>query len=956
ANQAPRFDPVTLVSLRETEPVELPLQATDQEGEALTFVLQSGPSFAAVLTTDPGSGTATGMLTLTPGYADSGSYVAAVSVSDPFHTVTRDIRVQVENVNRTPAFTVVPMPMVPEGSDAEYAVSVVDPDRDALALRIASGPPYMTLGISSSDYGFISAVLRFRPGYFDAGMTTAALEVSDGAASAEQVVEIMIRNVNRSPAIAAPDTIAVAEGEPVAFTALAPDPDGEMVMLTATGLPEGATFVDAMSNRADFRWLPRYDQAGSYAVTLEADDRQGGFVTHHLGISVAEVSAAVALAAPWGMRLAEGQVEEQPLFAFDADASPLTFSLVSGPAYLSVGTTAAGSGNAVGFVRAAPGFSDAGIASATVAAGDGVATAERTFAIEVIDAPPGVTPGGPPYAPPFPTVATGQTPHTVTMADLDRDGHLDLVVAAMNSNAVSIYLGAGDGTFGMRRDFATAVRVHTVIARDLNGDGIPDLSVSNVGSNSVGSMLGLGDGAFGPRRDFPIGGSPLFLGVGDFDRDGVPDYAVTDQTNGELVILRGAGDGTFAVTGRYTAAAGSHGLAVADLNGDGALDVAVANDGAHVVTIHLGRGDGTFDAARRLEVGEPHTVAAGDLDEDGILDLIVSNYHHGTVSICHGHGDGEFTEIAELATGADAHASLVADLDADGHPELVVANQAAGTVSFFMGRGGGVLTPKVDFPVGLGAHSLIAADYNEDGALDIALSSLFSNTVTLLLHKNSAPIAIAARAFIGPEDHVLVLRAEKPSCRVYVEAPVGAPSFALDEIDPASVRLEMEAGEGAIAPVTGKRVVLADRDRNGLPEAAFDFARSDLRALMAGVVGRSVVEAVVTGALEGGRRFRAPLILTVIGAGRSGPPVTVAPNPLNPEGVISFETKTAGRVRVMVIDVQGRTVARLHDSANAAAGIHRIALRPGRKLASGIYFVRVETPEGVRSVRFAVLK
>ncbi len=836
ANQAPRFDPAALVALRETERVELPLQATDQEGEALTFALQSGPSFATLLTTDPGSGTATGTLTLTPGYADSGSYVAAVSVSDPFHTVTRDIRVQVENVNRTPVFTIVPMPMVPEGADAEYALSVVDPDRDALALRIASGPPYMTLGISSSDYGFISAVLRFRPGYFDAGMTTATLVVSDGSANVEQVVEIMIRNVNRPPAITAPDTIQVAEGEPVAFTALAPDPDGEMTMLTASGLPDGATFVDAMSNRADFRWLPRYDQAGSYAVTLEADDRQGGLVTHPLGISVADVSAAVALATPWAMRLGEGEVEEQALFAFDADGSPLAFSLVSGPAYLSVGTTTAGSGNAVGFVRAAPGFSDAGIASATVAAGDGVTTAERTFAIDVIDVPPGVTPGGPPYAPPFPTVATGQTPHTVTMADLDRDGHLDLVVAAMNSNAVSVYLGAGDGTFGMRRDFATAVRVHTVVARDLNGDGIPDLSVSNVGSNSVGSMLGLGDGTFGARRDFPIGGSPLFLGVGDFDRDAIPDYAVTDQTNGELVILRGAGDGTFAVTGRYTAAAGSHGLTVADLNGDGALDVAVANDGARVVTIHLGRGDGTFAAARRLDVGEPHTVAAGDLDEDGILDLIVSNYHRGTVSICHGHGDGDFTEVAELATGADAHASLVADLDADGHPDLVVANQAAGTVSFFMGRGGGVLTPKVDFPVGLGAHSLIAADYNEDGALDVAISSLFSNTVSLLLHKNSAPIA--ARAFIGPEDHVIVLRAQQPSCRVYVEAPAGVPTFALDEIDPASVRLEIQtgggAGSGAIAPIAGKRIVLADRDRNGSPEAAFDFARSDLRALLPG--------------------------------------------------------------------------------------------------------------------------
>ena len=149
-------------------------------------------------------------------------------------------------------------------------------------------------------------------------------------------------------------------------------------------------------------------------------------------------------------------------------------------------------------------------------------------------------------------------------------------------------------------------------------------------------------------------------------------------------------------------------------------------------------------------------------------------------------------------------------------------------------------------------------------------------------------------------------------------------------------------------------VALRETERVELPLQATDQEGEALTFALQS--GPSVVEAVVTGALEGGRRFRAPLALTVIGAGRQGPPVTVSPNPLHPEGVISFETATTGRVRVVVIDVQGRTVAPLHDAANAAAGIHRIALRPERKLASGIYFVRVETPEGVRSVRFAVVK
>ncbi|HEU4725322.1 MAG TPA: FG-GAP-like repeat-containing protein [Candidatus Eisenbacteria bacterium] len=956
-NQAPDFPVAATLTMREADPMVVALQATDADGEPLDFSLRAGPSFAAVATTDRGSGAATGTLSLTPGYFDAGDYPLTLAVADRFHTTERAVALHVENVNRPPVFTLVPMPMVPEGGDVEYALTVLDADQEAIAVRVVAGPTYMTLGVSNADLGRVSAVLRFRPGYFDAGMTTAVIGATDGTIEVLQPVEIMIRNVDRPPTIAAPDTIAAAEGDAVAFTADAPDPDGEMVVLTATGLPDGATFVDAMSNHADFRWVPRYDQAGSYAVMLEADDRQGGVASHRLGISVSDVVASVALAAPWPMRLGEGETASQTLAAFDADGSPLAFRLASGPAYVAVGTTDAGTGLASGVVRAAPGFDDAGVASVTVEASDGVSSASRTFAVEVIDIPPGVTPGGPPVAPPFPTVATGQTPHTVTMADLDRDGHLDLIVAAMNSSAVSVYLGAGDGTFGMRRDFATATRVHTVAARDLNGDGILDLALSHTGANSVGSMLGVGDGTVGPRRDVPIGGTPIFLGVGDFDGDGRPDLASTDATHGELVILRGAGDGTFAVTGRYAAAAGSHGLVIADFNKDGALDVAMANDGAHVVSIHLGRGDGTFEPARLLQVGEPHTVAAGDVDEDGILDLVVSNYHHGTISICHGHGDGDFTEVAEIATGADAHATTVADLDADGHPDIVAVNQAAGTVSFLMGRGGGALAPRVDFPVGLGAHSVLTADFDEDGALDVVLSSLFTNTVSLI--RNLRPPPLPGRAFTGPEDQLVVLNAAKPTRRVYVESLGGAAGFAVESIDPASVRLERSGGSGEggpIQPVTSKRVVIADRDRNGAAEAAFDFASSALRSLFAGVVGRAVVEAVVTGTLEGGRRFRAPLVLTVIGAGRPSPPVAVSPNPLNPEGVLTFETASPGPVRVRLVDVQGRLVSKLFEGANVAAGLHRIALRPGGRIASGVYFVRVETSEEVRATRVVLLK
>ena len=61
------------------------------------------------------------------------------------------------------------------------------------------------------------------------GMTTATLAATDGIAEVQQVVEIMIRNLNRPPTLSAPDTVSVAEGDPVAFTASARSDDDTVI-------------------------------------------------------------------------------------------------------------------------------------------------------------------------------------------------------------------------------------------------------------------------------------------------------------------------------------------------------------------------------------------------------------------------------------------------------------------------------------------------------------------------------------------------------------------------------------------------------------------------------------------------------------------------------------------------------------------------------------------------------
>src|SRR2546427_307441 len=112
-----------------------------------------------------------------------------------------------------------------------------------------------------------------------------------------------------------------------------------------------------------------------------------------------------------------------------------------------------------------------------------------------------------PFEVPYFLLDTGTHPNAIALADLNRDGFLDIVDADEGDHVVSVHLGRGDGTFRDRATFRTGTGAHDLEVGDFNGDSIPDLAVTNDVTSTISILLGRGDGTFSVKGEYPASGS-----------------------------------------------------------------------------------------------------------------------------------------------------------------------------------------------------------------------------------------------------------------------------------------------------------------------------------------------------------------------------------------------------------------------------------------------------------------
>jgi hypothetical protein len=205
---------------------------------------------------------------------DAGDYPVTVTARDTRGLTTKErILVRVLLANRPPVLQGPESITVKEGDTIRLRYSATDPDGDEVIISYS--------GWMKTD--------SYTTSFTDAGRYNVTVTASDGESIVRKVVPVTVEEVNRAPVFAVTEEIrsGIELKEFRLGGITVSDPDGDAITLEY-GKP-----LDKNG-----RWVPQYDDAGDYTVTVTATDSRGAVATEEVSFSIAAANRPPKIVVP----------------------------------------------------------------------------------------------------------------------------------------------------------------------------------------------------------------------------------------------------------------------------------------------------------------------------------------------------------------------------------------------------------------------------------------------------------------------------------------------------------------------------------------------------------------------------------------------------------------------------------------------------------------------------------
>jgi len=294
-----------------TSPFSFTALANDPNGDTVTYSLTSPPAGMTI-------NSLSGVVSWTPTWSQLGPATVTVRATDPGGlSDSRSTTVTV--VNHAPILNTIPDQDAHPTTPLSFTALAMDPDGDVVTYSLINPPSGATINSATG-------VVNWTPSWSQLGAKTITVRATDPGGLYD-TRSCTITVANQPPILNPLDDADAHPGIAITFTALAMDPDGDVVTYSLVSPPPGATINSATGV---FNWTPTWSQLGAWTVTVRATDPGG--LTDNRSCTITVGNQAPTLNALADQNAQVGTPLVFTAFASDPDGDPLTYSLINPPA------------------------------------------------------------------------------------------------------------------------------------------------------------------------------------------------------------------------------------------------------------------------------------------------------------------------------------------------------------------------------------------------------------------------------------------------------------------------------------------------------------------------------------------------------------------------------------------------------------------------------------------------
>ncbi|MCC6507675.1 MAG: putative Ig domain-containing protein, partial [Pirellulaceae bacterium] len=355
ANTSPSITSVPITNASPGNAWEYRVHAQDADGDALTFELGS-PISGMTLTTLTNADSQA-VLRFSPTVAGAVDVVLVAQDGRGGRTDQRFTIQVAPSANIAPEIQSQPRLSIPAGQPWVYLISAIDPNSDPVSLSLTAGPAGMELNTQMQLASWTPTLAQLGPHVF----TLSASDNRGGSDTQTVTLTVVANSENDAPRITSlPPAFRARVGQSVVYDLHATDPDDDPVEWSLVEAPSGTSLDRRFGT---LRWTPSIEHIGLQRFVISAKDPTGLAATQSFSLNVSGANFGPSiLSRPPSEAVADASYV-YGLWAVDPENDPLTFSLSSSPAGMTIDA-------ARGIVRWTPTLAQLGIARATVEVAD----------------------------------------------------------------------------------------------------------------------------------------------------------------------------------------------------------------------------------------------------------------------------------------------------------------------------------------------------------------------------------------------------------------------------------------------------------------------------------------------------------------------------------------------------------------------------------------------------------